>query len=114
MEPVTQQKPLGARVTVTPGVCGFPCVIESLNEEKRSVSLSIQGSDCKHIQRLSELLTSLSLRDIFTPVTKNPVFEAAQRAGCHASCPVPLAALKAAEVAMEMALPRDVTIQFDR
>ena len=47
------------------------------------------------------------------PVTRNPVYLAAQQSGCHASCPIPMAVLKAAEVAMEMALPRDVSIRFE-
>ncbi len=33
-------------------------------------------------------------------------------ARCHSSCPIPAAVLKAAEVAMSMALPRDVSIEF--
>jgi len=47
------------------------------------------------------------------PVTRNPVYLAAQKSGCHPSCPIPAAVLKAAEVAMEMALPRDASIRFE-
>ncbi len=47
------------------------------------------------------------------PVTRNPVYLAAQKSGCHASCPIPMAVLKTAEVAMEMALPREVILQFE-
>jgi hypothetical protein len=47
-------------------------------------------------------------------MTKNPVYVSAQQAGCHSSCPVPVAVLKAVEVAMEMALPRDVRIKFEK
>ena len=47
------------------------------------------------------------------PVTRNPVFLSAEHAGCHPSCPIPVAILKAAEVAMEMALPREVRIKFE-
>ncbi len=47
------------------------------------------------------------------PTTRNPVYLAADHAGCHPSCPVPPAVLKAAEVALEMALAHDATIRFE-
>jgi hypothetical protein len=100
------------RVTAKPGVCGLICVIEAQKKAKYTVSLQVIESDCKHVRRLFHNLHEMNVRDLFAPVCKNPVFLSAQQAGCHPSCPVPVAALKAVEVAMEMALPRDVTIQF--
>ncbi len=47
------------------------------------------------------------------PVTRNPVYIAAQQSGCHPSCPVPGAIVKAAEVALELALPGDAIIRFE-
>jgi hypothetical protein len=45
-------------------------------------------------------------------MTRNPVYIAAEKSGCHPSCAIPLAVLKAAEVAWDVALPRDVRIEF--
>jgi hypothetical protein len=98
---------------VTPGICGFTCRVQAQMSEGKSVSILITQSECKQIQRLAESLTEMGLRELFTPVTRNPVFVLAQQAGCHVSCPVPVAVLKAVEVAMEMALPRDVEIRFE-
>jgi len=103
---------LDIRVEVDPGICGFPCVIEARKKGPRSVSLKISGSECKHIKGLSEVVAEMTLRDLFKPMTKNPVYVNAQQAGCHASCPVPVAVLKAVEVAMEMALAKNVLIKF--
>lgn len=100
------------RVRVNPGVCGFPCSVCARREAKWSVSLEIR-SECKHTQRFGELLKSINLRGLFSSIRNNPVTRAAEEARCHASCPVPLAVIKAAEVAMGMALPRDVKILFD-
>ena len=100
-------------VSVRPGICGFPCRIEARKKGKYTVLLGIEGSECKHIKRLSGLISELTVRGLFAPLTRNPVFLSAQSAGCHPSCPVPLAMLKAAEVAMEMALPKDVVITFE-
>jgi hypothetical protein len=102
------------RVQVESGICGFPCVIEARKEGPRAVSLKIIGSECEHIKRLSEDVVEMGLRDLFMPITKNPVYVSAQQAGCHSSCPVPAAVLKAVEVAMDMALPRDVRIKFEK
>lgn len=99
-------------VSVEPGVCGFLCNVCARREDKWSVGLEI-SSECKHVKRFGQRLTSITVRGLFAPITKNPVSRAAEDAGCHASCPVPLAVIKAAEVAMEVALPRDVRILFD-
>ena len=101
------------RVRAEPGICGFPCVIEVREEAYGLVSIKIAGSECKQIQRLSGNVKIIKLRELFAPVTKNPVYVSAQRAGCHTSCPIPMAVLKAVEVAMDMALPRDVVIKFE-
>lgn len=101
------------RATVEPGICGFPCVIEARKEDPRTVSIKIFGSECNQIKKLAEQLSRMTLQELFMPVTRNPAFVLAQKSGCHASCVVPVAVLKAVEVAMEMALPRNVTINFD-
>lgn len=100
------------RVTSEPGICGFCCVVEARKTGQYTVSVKIEGSACEHAQRLSCLLEEMSLKDLFAPVTRNLVFVSAQRAACHPSCPIPIAVLKAAEVAMDMALPREVRINF--
>ncbi|MCG2774313.1 MAG: hypothetical protein L6406_01425 [Desulfobacterales bacterium] len=101
------------RVTAEPGVCGFSCIIEAQKKASDLVSIKITGSECKQIQRLSRNIREMNLRELFTPLTQNPVYTFAKKAGCHASCPIPMAILKAVEVAMDMAIPRDVLIRFE-
>jgi hypothetical protein len=100
------------QVNVNPGVCGFECVIKAWQHEVRMVKVVISESKCRHIQRMSEHLRQMTLNELFAPVPRNPAFVSATEAGCHTSCPVPVAVLKAAEVAMGMALPKDVHIHF--
>ena len=100
-------------LAVDPGICGFPCFIKARKLDARKVALQIAESDCGQIQRLSERLTEMSLHDLFLPATRNPVYVEAAGEGCHPSCPIPAAVLKAAEVAMEMALPKDVCTRFE-
>ena len=99
--------------SVNAGICGFTCHIEAWKIDKSAVGLKISESECQQIQRFSDLVSKLTLKEIFMPVTRNPVYLAAQKSGCHASCPIPMAVLKTAEVAMEMALPREVSIRFE-
>ncbi len=114
MDDLSEKKEPLTRVTVDPGICGFPCIIEGEKKDKYLVELRGQGSECQHIQRFFEQVRQINLRDLFAPISRSPVFQAAQQSGCHPMCPVPVAALKTAEVAMEMALPRDAQIKFDK
>jgi Family of unknown function (DUF6951) len=114
MEETKSDKQPLTRTTVDPGICGFPCVIEGERKDKYLVELRGRGSECKHIQRFFEQIREISLRDLFAPISKSPVFQAAQQSGCHPMCPVPIAVLKTAEVTMGMALPRDAEIKFEK
>ncbi len=99
-------------VEVDPGICGFPCTIRVFRSGPRSVEIEIRGSECRQIQLLSAKLGRISLKDLFTPLTRNPVFIAAEASACHTTCIVPSAVLKAVEAALEMALPKAVHIRF--
>lgn len=100
-------------MTVDPGICGFPCVIKARKTGAREVSLEISGSDCEQIKRMAERLTTLSIKELFTPLRRNPVYVSAEKSGCHLPCTIPVAVIKAAEVALELALPQDVHIKFE-
>ncbi len=97
---------------IEPGICGFSCEISAFQLGKHLARIEINESDCEQIQGVNMTINELTTQDLFTPLTKNRIFKAAEAAGCHLSCPVPAAIVKAAEVALELALPKDVTITF--
>ena len=99
------------RVKVDPGICGFKCVI-SATKQKRAVSFEIH-SGCEQIKSLAANLGEIKMQDLFLPATKSPVFKGAEKAKCHLACPIPWALVKAAEVALGLALPRDAGLVFD-
>lgn len=99
-------------VAADPGICGFLCTVRARMAEARTVEVEIGDSECKHIRRLSEQIKKISLKELFLPLTKNPIFLSAQMAGCHPSCIIPVAVVKAVEAAMEMAIPRNARITF--
>ena len=93
---------------VDPGICGNACVVKASKRDEDRVSIEIAGSGCPHIKRFAELLSEITKKDILRPITENPAYLYANQAQCHPSCPIPIAVLKAAEVAMDMRLPRNV------
>lgn len=99
------------RVVVYPGACRFECVIVATREGRWKASFEIR-SQCEHIQRFFQLLKAVNVQELFAPLDRNAVFRASEQAGCHPSCPVPVAVAKAAEVCLEMAVPCDVEIRF--
>ncbi|WP_022666140.1 DUF6951 family protein [Desulfospira joergensenii] len=101
-------------VRVDPGVCGFECIIKAGPAGKKSVAIEILECDCTMIQDMSRSLPELSLNDLFIPLTRHPVMAAGEKAKCHLACPVPVAIFKAAEVALGMAVPKDVTLKIEK
>ena len=99
-------------VHTDPGICGFTCTIKAWKSGKRMVGVDISGSECKQVKALAKVLKEMSLKDVFTPLTRNPAYSAAEKSGCHPSCVIPAAILKAVEIAMEMALPKEVGMTF--
>ena len=99
-------------VHVMPGICGFAGVVKARKLENRKIGFQISDSECEQIKRLSANLPEMDWKDLFVPLTRNPVYVNAEKSGCHPSCVIPAAMLKAAEVAMEMAIPKDVYFRF--
>ncbi len=98
-------------VCVDPGICGFVCIVKAKGE-KQKAGVKIIDSDCAMIQNLAKQVHTITLKDLFIPVTKNPIFIAAKQANCHLACPVPLAVVKACEVTLDLAVPKTAKIDF--
>jgi len=98
------------RVIVNPGICGFVAAIEVSKIAKRKFRVVIT-SDCETITKLGESLAEADQWDALKQYT-NEIHKAASKCHLHATCPIPVAILKAIEVEAKLALPRDVTIQF--
>ncbi len=98
---------------VDPGICGFTCSINAFKDGKHSVKFEIQ-SDCDQIQNLAGDLGKISMKDLFLPMSRNPIFLSAEKSQCHLACPIPCSLVKAAEVALGLALPKRVMITFEK
>jgi len=99
-------------ISVDPGVCGFECIITAQKDANNTVEINIIGSKCKKIQRLSKIINTITLEEMFLPFTQNPLFLSMENVKCHISCPLSTAILKSAEVAFGLAVPKPVKISF--
>jgi hypothetical protein len=75
----------------------------------------IISSDCEHINRLAQELTTVAPLQEISYRGEGPVTFKLAAARCpHAACPVPAAIIKAIEVESGLALPADVSIKLSK
>ena len=101
-----------AKVVVEPGICGFTAVIEVTKIVDSRVRITI-NSDCSMVTEMKRDLEELNWQKALRKLVESPVYKAAGQHNMHAACPIPAAILKAIEVEVGAALPRDVMIHFD-
>lgn len=102
-----------AVVVVTPGNCNFAARIAATADPEGNVRVTV-NSDCPRVNEYATGIGSLSATcgagrkcaDFF-------VHEPAARANLHPACLIPVAVLKALEVAAGLAQPQDVTLHFE-
>jgi len=100
------------RVVVNPGICGMAAAIEVVKVGKGRVGVRIT-SDCEMVTKMGKSLAELDQEDALKPLLQSGVYQCASERSLHASCPVPMAVLKAIEVEAGLALPRPVLVQFE-
>ena len=93
------------RVIVNPGACGFTTIIEVNKVAKRRVKVVIT-SDCEFVTELGESLVEV---DAGYALKQGQALSEY----VHATCPVPVAVLKAIEAEAGLTVPHDVLILFD-
>ena len=100
------------RVTVDAGICGFGTTVEVSKTGRRRVSV-VLSSDCEMVESMNGELQDLGWLEALGPPMGSAVWECACEHLKHPCCPVPIGILKAIEVELELALPKDVVIHFD-
>lgn len=102
------------RVTVDAGVCGFRSVIEVEKVGRDTVRVTIE-SECQHVMAMNPDLAELNWRrGVLGRMTESKVYQSASQHLKHTACSVPSAILKAIEVEVGIALPKDVVIHFEK
>lgn len=100
------------------GICGFRTRLRASSEDSQMVAFAIE-TDCEKIGRLAALLGERAPFDAFveiSPESPGLVMASAREVlqGCCAGCAVPVGIFKAMQVATGLALPKDITIRFEK
>lgn len=105
-----------AEVLVDAGICGFRTNVEADCADGQMVALAV-SSGCEKIRGLGAALAGHGQFDAFGEI--DPRGESAILAltrghlkGCCAGCAVPVGVFKAMQVAANLALPKDISIQI--
>jgi hypothetical protein len=102
-------------VEVQAGSCGHSAriVVESVDD--RHVHVAIESA-CDQITAMNVELNRLCWKgkghEIFRPMNESAIYRSANLHIRHTACPIPAAILKAIEVEVGAALPKDVAITF--
>lgn len=106
------------KVKVFAGICGFTTQIEAHDRGDYRASL-IVDSECPNWKKVGEILGDSELevmkelfKDKKTEVLNSKVIDSALTTIPHVSCPVISGVLKALEVSVGLALPKDCSINF--
>jgi len=100
------------KVVVEAGVCGFSTTITVVKLPSQRVRITLV-SDCEMVSKIGGQLEELDWRSALRQKGNRLVYKAAFQCTRHATCPVPVAILKAIEVEVGAALPGDVIIRFE-
>ncbi len=72
------------------------------------------SSNCEMVSSMNADLSNVDWREALHSLQGSLIYTVASQHISHAACPVPSAVIKAVEVEIGAALPRDVTITVDR
>jgi len=101
------------RVVVDAGICGFSTTVEAIETGKRRVSVVV-GSDFEAVSEMNGQLQDMDWLEALGPPQNSAVWDCACQHLKHPCCPVPIGILKAIEVELDLALPKDVVIHFEK
>lgn len=110
--PDETELPLHATVEVDPGVCRLHSTIRA-RTDGISVVYEVMQSDCPQVRNLRKVLRNMEIWDVMRmPYSENTVYRLCGEVLKHSSCPIPMAMIKCAEAAAELALKKTVTVAF--
>ena len=100
------------KVIVEAGICGFTIEVDAVRLSANKVRVNVD-SECDMVNEMNSQLGELDWQDALEPLPNSSVYKAAFEYIKHPACPVLVAIVKAIEVEVGIALPRDMVIRFD-
>ncbi|MCL5950347.1 MAG: hypothetical protein M1132_01260 [Chloroflexi bacterium] len=101
------------QLVVRAGACGYDVRVAVEKLDRHTVRVAL-ASECEQIAALQSDIAELNWRKgVFCHIAESRIYQAASLHLNHAACPVPSAILKAIEVEVGIALPRDIVFHFE-
>ena len=100
-------------VKVDCGICGQRAIIEVSKDTGTLMHVTVE-TDCEMLKKAGEQMDGADWREALRPGHPHSVHAVMFGTIRHAGCPGPTAVAKAIEIAVGVALPKDVTITFLR
>ncbi|KLU62199.1 hypothetical protein CEB3_c14180 [Peptococcaceae bacterium CEB3] len=102
------------KVKVFAGACGFTSVIKAQSWGPTTVKVGIVSA-CKMLRGMNEDLGLMDwTKGIFNKVTESVIYRSAGEHLKHTDCPVPCAIIKAIQVEIGAAVPKNVEIKIEK
>ncbi len=101
------------KVIISSGACGFCVEVSAEKGKDRKIHITLE-TECEMVRKMLEDIAAVEVMSLFAGWPNNPVYKSASKHLKHVSCPVPSGILKAIEVEAGMAVPKDVTVTFEK
>jgi len=110
---------MNVRVKIDPGICQFHTIVTAVSEDSKDVTFEFE-TQCETIKELAKQINEIS--PIYALGTLYPEEDSIllmarrllQSKGCCEACVVPAGAVKAMQVAANLALPKDVSLSITK
>jgi len=102
------------KVKVFAGACGFTSVIQVQSGGQTTVKVRIISA-CTMLRSMNKDIAELDWKKgIFDKITESVIYRSAGEHIKHTDCPVPCAIIKAIQVEIGAAVPKDVKIRIQK
>jgi len=103
-----------ARAKVSAGACGFTTVVKVTKIDKMKVKVHVISA-CQDVRKLNEVFAEVDCsKGVFVNMVDSYIYKAASAKLKDSDCPVPCAIIKAIQVELGGAIPKDVSIKITK
>ncbi len=101
------------KLRVNAGACGYKAVLITEQMENKRVRIRIISA-CRMLQLFNERLQVVDwTKGVFDRFCDSLVYKTAHGTITHIDCPIPMAVIKAIQVEISGAVPKDVVLKFE-
>ena len=101
------------KVRISAGACGYTAIVKVQALDRKKIHINIITA-CRMLQSLNEELGLVDwTKGVFDRFCDSIIYRTAHEKLKHTDCPVPMAIIKAIQVELKGAVPKDVTMKFE-